>query len=94
MSQEHAIVMMIVAKTHIRFIAKTHGFLSSLIKHEIEWMSSSGDNPAFQLFCIQAIDVFGIVSEFAHMVSLEYLVPFFHSLCYVLKNTSDEVGEM
>jgi exportin-1 len=55
-SQEHAIAVIIVSKAHIKFLTKTPELLSSLIKQHIEWASSSSENPAFQLFCTQAID--------------------------------------
>ena len=86
--------MMIVAKAHIKLIAKAQGLLSNLTKQEIEWVLSSGDNPAFQVFCTQAIELFDITSEFADMISPEYYSPFFHVLCYVLKNTPDKGCEI
>ena len=86
--------MMNVAKAHIKLIAKTQGLLSNLTKQEIVWALSSGDNPAFQAFCTQAIELFDITSEFAHMISLECYAPFFHVLCYVLKNTPDKGSEI
>ena len=56
-SQEHAISLIIVSCDHVKFLSREPGLLSTLIRLEIEWASSSSsESPVFQTFFTNAID--------------------------------------